>query len=133
MDRAWAAQYEPGDVVRYSKGSQAIGISAGEYATVERTDRERNLLTVERENGEQLTYDPRRLQGVTVYRESERAFSEGDRVQFTAPDKERHIANRELGTIESIDEHGNAQIKMDSGRDVRLHSKSIRILITATR
>jgi hypothetical protein len=120
VDRAWAAQYEPGEVVRYSKGSQAIGISAGEYATVERTDRERNLLTVERENGEHVTYDPRRLQGVTVYRESERSFSEGDRVQFTAPDKERHVANRELGTIESIDEHGNAQIRMDSGREVRL-------------
>jgi hypothetical protein len=107
-------------VVRYSKGSQALGISAGEYATVERTDRERNLLTVERENGEHVTYDPRRLQGVTVYREGERDFSEGDRVQFTAPDKERHVANRELGTIESIDDHGNAQIRMDSGREVRL-------------
>lgn len=120
VDRQWAAQYEPGDVVRYSKGSQAMGISAGEYATVEGSDRERNLLTVERENGERLTYDPRRLQGVTVYRESERNFSEGDRVQFTAPDKERHIANRELGSIESIDEHGNAEIKLDSGREVRL-------------
>ncbi len=120
VDRQWAAQYEPGDVVRYSKGSQAMGVSAGEYATVEGCDRERNLLTVERENGERVTYDPRRLQGVTVYRESERSFSEGDRVQFTAPDKERHIANRELGTIESIDEHGNAQIKLDSGREVRL-------------
>jgi ATP-dependent exoDNAse (exonuclease V) alpha subunit len=117
VDRQWAAQYEPGDVVRYSKGSQVIGISAGEYATV---DRERNLLTVERETGERLTYDPRRLHGVAVYRESERSFSEGDRAQFTAPDKERRIANRELGTIEGIDEHGNAQIKLDSGREVRL-------------
>ena len=120
VDRQWAAQYEPGDVVRYSKGGQAMGIRAGEYATVEGSDRERNLLTIERENGERVTYDPRRLQGVTVYRESERSFSEGDRVQFTAPDKERHIANRELGTIESIDERGNAQIKLDSGRHVRL-------------
>ena len=85
----WAAQYEAGDVVRYTKGSQAMGIGAGEYTRVAGFDRERNLLTVERENGERLSYDPRRLQGVTVYRESERAFSEGDRVQFTAPDKER--------------------------------------------
>jgi len=35
-------------------------------------------------------------------------------VQFTAPDKERHIANRELGTIEHIDERGNAEIRLDS-------------------
>ena len=122
-DRQWAAQYEPGDVVRYTKGSSATGIEAGEYATVESSDRERNLLTVERENGEQLSYDPRRLQGVTVYRESERSFSEGDRVQFTAPDKERHIANRELGTIEHIDERGNAEIRLDSGGQARVRAR----------
>jgi len=120
VDRQWAAQYELGDVVRYSKGSQAIGIHAGEYARVEGSDRERNLLTVERENGQRVTYDPRRLQGVTVYRESERPFSEGDRIQFTATDKQRQVANRELGTIESIDEHGNVQIRMDSGHTVRV-------------
>ncbi len=114
VDRAWAAQYEPGDVVRYTKGSRSMGISPGAYAKVEGFDRERNLLTVERAGGEKLTYDPRRLQGVTVYRESERRFSEGDRVQFTAPDKELKIANRELGTIEGIDEHGNVEIKLDS-------------------
>ncbi len=33
-------------------------------------DREQNLLTVERGSGEQLTYDPRRLHGVSVYREA---------------------------------------------------------------
>lgn len=56
VDRQWADQYEPGNVVRYSKGSQAMGISAGEYATVHGPDRKRNLLTVEREDGERRTY-----------------------------------------------------------------------------
>ncbi len=121
VDRAWASQYEVGDVVRYAKGSRAMGIEPGEYATVSGIDRDRNQLTIERENGETLTYDPRRLQGVAVYRESERAFSDGDRVQFTAPDREQKIANRELGTIESIDEHGNLEIQLDSGREVSLN------------
>jgi conjugative relaxase-like TrwC/TraI family protein len=120
-DRAWAAQYETGDVVRYSKGSRAMGIDADEYARVAGVDAERNQLTVERENGERVSYDPRRLQGVTVYRESERSFSEGDRVQFTAPDRERRIANRELGTIERIDERGNIDVKLDSGREVHFN------------
>src|SRR5882672_8166795 len=53
--------------------------------------------------GQRLTYDPRRLQGVTLYRETERAFSEGDRVQVTAPNRDQHVANREMGTIEKID------------------------------
>src|SRR5437870_13733576 len=30
-------------------------------------------------------YDPRRLQGVAVYVQAERSFSDGDRIQFTAP------------------------------------------------
>jgi hypothetical protein len=77
-------------------------------------------VTVARENGEQLTYDPRRLQGVAVYRESERAFAVGDRVQVTAPDQARHIANRELGTVERMDpSDANAlYVRLDSGRAV---------------
>ena len=119
-DRQWAAQYEPGDVVRYTRGSKTHGIEAGEYARVEHANEKENLVTVKRENGEQVSYDPRRLHGVTLYRETERAFSEGDRVQFTAPNRERHIANRELGTIEKIDDSGNLQLRLDSGRDRRI-------------
>ena len=74
-DRQWAAQYEPGDVVRYTRGSKTHGIEAGEYARVERANEKENLVTVKRENGEQVSYDPRRLHGVTLYRETERAFS----------------------------------------------------------
>ncbi len=122
-DRQWAAQYEPGDVVRYTRGSKTHGIEAGEYARVEHANEKENLVTVKRENGEQVSYDPRRLHGVTLYRETERAFSEGDRVQFTAPNRERHIANRELGTIEKIDDSGNLQLRLDSGRTVAFNIK----------
>ena len=115
-DRQWAAQYEPGNVVRYAKGSKAFGIALGEYARVEGVDEKQNRVTVERENGQRLTYDPRRLQGVTLYREGERAFSEGDRIQFTAPNRDQHVANRELGTVEKIVENGNLRIRLDSGR-----------------
>jgi conjugative relaxase-like TrwC/TraI family protein len=122
-DRQWAGQYEAGNVVRYTRGSKTHGIEAGEYARVERVNEKENLLTVKRENGEQVSYDPRRLQGVTLYRETERAFSEGDRVQFTAPYKEQHVANRELGTIEKMDARGNLQLRMDSGRSVAFNVK----------
>lgn len=69
--------------------------------------------------GERLTYDPGRLHGVNVYREANRGFSAGDRVQFTAPYRHERIANRQLGTVERIDSKGNLQIRLDSGRDVR--------------
>ncbi len=117
-DRAWAGQYEAGDVVRYTRGSKVLGIEAGEYARVENVDARENRVTIERENGEHQSYDPRRLSGVAVYHEAGRAFSEGDRVQFTAPSKELHVANRELGTIEKINDAGDVQIRTDSGREV---------------
>lgn len=122
-DRRWAAQYQPGDVVRYTKGGKAYGIMSGEYTRVERVNEKENLLTVTRQSGERINYDPRRLQGVSLYREGERAFSKGDRVQFTAPSKELHVANREMGTIERIDKAGNLQLRLDSGRTVKFNIK----------
>jgi hypothetical protein len=63
------------------------------------------------------------LHGVTLYREIERAFSQGDRVKFTAPNREQHIANRDLGTIEKIGESGKLQVLLDSGREVAFNIK----------
>jgi ATP-dependent exoDNAse (exonuclease V) alpha subunit len=122
-DRQWAEQYTRGDVVRYTKGSNTHGIEAGEYARVERVNAKENVVTVEKQSGEHVSYDPRRLQGVTLYRETERSLAQGDRVQFTAPNRERHIANRELGSIEKIDESGNLQLRLDSGREVAFNIK----------
>ncbi len=118
--------------MRYTRGTKTHGIEAGEYARVERVDEKENLVTVKRKNGEQVSYDPRRLHGVTLYRETERAFSKGDRVQFTAPNREQHIANRELGTIlgtiDKIDDSGNLQLRLDSGRTIAFNIKDNRHL-----
>jgi conjugative relaxase-like TrwC/TraI family protein len=122
-DRGWAEQYQAGDILRYSRGSKVAGVNAGEYATVSQTDGKENRLTVEREDGRRVSYDPRRLQGVSVYREAERDLAEGDRVQFTAPSKELHVANRELGTIVRLTEKGEIAIRTDSGRFVEFHTE----------
>jgi conjugative relaxase-like TrwC/TraI family protein len=115
-DRQWAERYEQGDVIRYSRGSKALGIEAGDYARVETVDAKNNQVAVRTDDERGVSYDPRRLQGVTLYRETERAFAEGERVQMTAPDRERGVANRELGTIEHIDRNGRMEVRWDSGR-----------------
>jgi len=120
-DRQWAGRYEAGDVLRYSRGSKTEGIAPGEYAPVTGVDPKENRITIERENGSIQTYDPRRLSGVSVHREAEREFSKGDRVQFTAPSRELQVANRDLGTVEQLNSHGDLRIRMDSGRDVRFN------------
>ncbi|MBB5060754.1 conjugative relaxase-like TrwC/TraI family protein [Granulicella aggregans] len=116
-DRTWAQRYEPDNVLLYSRSSKDTGIKKGEYARVKHVDAEKNLLTVVRFDGSERTYDPRRQQGVSVYRDQEKAFSVGDRLQFTAPAKsvDLKVANRELATIESITDDGRMQLKMDRG------------------
>ena len=120
-DRTWAERYEVGDVLRYSRASKETGIGRGEYARVTSIDTRANRITVELQNGAERTYDPRRQQGVSVYREDLRAFSEGDRIQFTAPANDLKVANRELGVIQSIGDDGRLHLRLDSGRALELH------------
>jgi len=85
-ERSWASHYEVNDVVRYARGSKGVGIEADSYGSVVAIDPTANLLTVAKQNGERATYDPRRLTGVSIYKEVDREFASGDRIQFTAPD-----------------------------------------------
>jgi conjugative relaxase-like TrwC/TraI family protein len=120
-ERSWASRYEINDIMRYTRGSKAIGIEAGSYASVAAIHPAANQLTVEQSNGEHATYDPRRLTGVSVYRESEREFSVGDRIQFTAPDKSLGVANRELATIEAVHPDGRLSARLENNRDIEFN------------
>jgi len=117
-ERSWASQYEINDVVRYTRGSKAIGIGAGAYATVVAINPAANQLTVEKANQELATYDPRRLTGVSVYQEIDREFSVGDRIQFTAPDKSLGVANRDMAAIEVIHPDGRLTARLDNNRQI---------------
>jgi ATP-dependent exoDNAse (exonuclease V) alpha subunit len=117
-ERTWANLYEFGDIVRYARGSKTVGIEAGDYGTVVEVNPADNLLSVRKANNELATYDPRRLSGVSVYREIDREFSAGDRIQFTAPDKSLCVANRDLAVIDAIAADGRVAARLDSGRQV---------------
>jgi conjugative relaxase-like TrwC/TraI family protein len=125
-ERSWASRYEINDVIRYARGSKCTGIEAGEYRTVVGINSAANLLTVERSAGELANYDPRRLNGVSVYREVEREFSVGDRIQFTAPNKSLGVANRDLAAIDSIAQDGRISAHLDGNRKIEFDSKEHR-------
>lgn len=102
-DRTWAAMYRPGDVVQYERGSKAEGIERGSFGVVRSSDAATNRLTVELANGSTAAYDPKRVYGVNVFRETTREFATGDRIQFSALHKELGIANRDMGTITKME------------------------------
>jgi len=116
-DREWAARYQAGDVLHYIRGSKEHGIEGGCYAQVVATDPDENLVMVRKENGTQVTYDPSRLRGISAYREIEREFAVGDRVQLTAPNRKLGIANRDLGTLQQIGDDGRFTIRMDGDKE----------------
>ena len=125
-DRTWAARYGVGDVLYYPRGSRDIGIERQSYTKVIAAQPKENLLTVQKQDGATVTYNPARLYGVNVYRELEREFAVGDRLGFTAPSKELGVANRDLGTVLQIDKDGQLAVKMDSGKSVSFDANQMR-------
>jgi len=121
-ERSWANHYETGNVVRYGRGSKRIGIESGTYGTVTAINSKDNLLAVELPSGNRATYDPRRLLGVSVFREVAHEFAVGDRIQFTAPDKQLGVANRDLAQIESISADGRIAARLDGGRHIEFNA-----------
>ncbi len=125
-DRTWAARYDVGDVLYYQRGSKDIGIERHTYAKVVATQPNENLLTVEKDSGQRVTYDPSRLHGIGAYREIEREFAIGDRLQWTAPSKDLGVANRDIGTVEQIRREGLFTVRMDNGEAVSFDSNQMR-------
>jgi conjugative relaxase-like TrwC/TraI family protein len=125
-DRTWAARYDVGDVLRYQRGSKDLGIERQSYAQVVATLPKHNLLTVQKPDGEHVTYDPARLQGISAYRQIERDFAVGDRLGFTAPNRELGISNRDLGTVEEIGKDGIFTVRMDNGKSVAFDAHQTR-------
>jgi conjugative relaxase-like TrwC/TraI family protein len=125
-DRTWAARYSMGDVLYYPRGSNDIGIGRQSYTKVIGIQPKDNLLSVQKEDGATVTYNPARLYGVSVYRELEREFSVGDRLGFTAPSKDLGVANRDLGTVQHIDKDGQLSVKMDNGKSVSFDANRMR-------
>jgi ATP-dependent exoDNAse (exonuclease V) alpha subunit len=116
VDRSWAARYQPDDVLHYTRGSKEHGIEKGSYATVVSANHKENQITVQKPEGQQVTYDPKRLQGIAAYREIDREFAQGDRIQFTANNRELAVSNRDMGTIERIDAN-QVSVKMDGAKE----------------
>jgi len=125
-ERTFANAYVPGeDILRYNHASKVYGVEVGDYARVTAKNHKENEITVRFENGRELTYNPQRLSGVSVYREAEREFADGDRIQFRAPFSEKRVANGELATIAKIGDE-ELTVKLDSGREVSFEKDRFR-------
>ncbi len=121
-ERTFANAYVPGeDIIRYNRASKVYGVEVGDYGLVTAKNHKENEITVHFESGRELTYNPQRLSGVSVYREA------GDRIQFRAPFTGERVANGELATIAKIGDE-ELIVKLDSGREVSFEAEKFRHL-----
>jgi ATP-dependent exoDNAse (exonuclease V) alpha subunit len=51
-----------------------------------------------------------------------REFSVGDRIQFSAPDKQLGVANRDLGVVEFIAPDGRIAARLDHNRQIEFNA-----------
>ncbi len=131
--REFAAAYREGDIIIYTRGSAEHKIAAKTQATVVKTDREQNLLTVEiKDAGDgtdtararEITYNPKRLRGVSVWTEEKIKVSTGDRVQFRAPFEENKtkIAGGAMFEVGKITADA-LTLKNEKGKIVKLQTE----------
>ena len=97
------------------------GIARNSTAVVLSADARNNTITVQQDGGKATTYDPKRLKGVNAYRETQKEFATGDRIQFTAKNRDLGVNNRDLGTITKL-ESGKGDCP--DGRQKRTHQSS---------
>ncbi len=123
-NRKVAANYAPGDIIQYRAGNPAHGIASNSAATVIATDAKKNVLTIKTADGSQVAYNPVHLKSPTnqstVYREESRELATGDRIQFTAPNKEQGVRTRDFGTVSAIAENNALSVRLDNGKTVEL-------------
>lgn len=72
-------------------------------------------MTIGLPDGRELSYDPTRLMGVTLYEQETRKFAVGDRIQWTAPWRNKGISTRDTATVTEIDAAGNIRARLDDG------------------
>jgi hypothetical protein len=102
------------------------------YIQVVTSDPRENLVTVRKGNGELVTCDPSRLRDISAYREIEREFAIGDRIQLTAPNQALGVASRDLGTLQQIAGDGRMTLMAATRRQLRSTHARCETLTTGT-
>ncbi len=90
-ERRHARYYVDGDIIQPERNYKC-GLARGELYTI--TDRgPGNLLTVEDQNGQKLSFNPSRVRRISVYEPTVQELAPGDWVRVTRNDAERDLSN----------------------------------------
>lgn len=109
-----AQYYRKGDVVRFGRDYQTLGVGKGEYATVIDKDPKHGLVTLKKEDGGTLNWAPSKFNKVEVYDKEQRSIATGDRIRITRGDASSSIKNGSTAKVISVQD-GIATIDLGGG------------------
>lgn len=119
-----AQYYKEGDVIRFGRDYQKMGVGKGEYARVISGDGSGTGGVVLRreKTGETLYWEPKKNNNIEVYNSETRAVSKGDMIRLTR--NEGIFKNGEVATVAAVQgEKVVLAIKVEN--DISLHEVSL--------
>ena len=125
-DREWARKgYQPGDILKYTSGSSFTASPGHSTASVVSVQSRDNTLTVEREDGQTVTYDPKDSGARTST--GNRRASLPPATAFSSPRPTKSSTNnRDLGTIVRLDDAITVEMTAAMGRVVSFDPAKMR-------
>ena len=122
-----AASFQAGDVVRFGKNYQGLGIEKGEYGSVEAISLDRGTVSLRMEaDGRAVEWQPQRSVAIEVYRNEERSVQDGDLIRWTRNDYGQDRRNGEFGRVSIDSEHGTVVVRDNKGNETALDLKGER-------
>ncbi len=131
MDKVEAELYQPGDLVRFGRKSEALGIASREYLIVQGVDKETNEIRLGRMPGAEggdVVWNPRERagsarNGVELFRPTDTTLAPGERIQWSDNNLPRGLANGQILTVVGVaSDHINVEtgerklLKIDTTR-----------------
>ncbi len=95
-----AQYYQPGDVVRFGRDYQQIDASRGEYMHVAAVDAPSGTVTLQKDDGSRIAWQPSKHNKIEVYDTDQRALARGDLIRFTR--NEGKFRNGEVARVTAV-------------------------------
>lgn len=122
-----ASSFQAGDVIRFGKSYQGLGIEKGEYGSVESTSLDRGTVSLRMQaDGRAVEWQPQRHVAIEVYRNEERSVQDGDLIRWTRNDHGQDRRNGELARASMDAEQGTVVVRDHKGNETALDLKGER-------
>ena len=125
-ERIHVDNYSIGDIVRFNKSYNSLGINNGDYLEVSTIDKNHNKIILKNSQGNLTDWQPdqiggRRQGAIEVYQQEQRGLMIGDTIQWQRNDKHQGIINSEKAQVLSV-KNDSATVEFENGKIIKINT-----------